>query len=153
MGWNGLIGTEYDTIDSTCVVLPPVSLVEYIFTPLHIIHFKLRTPIFLPPPHNNCTGTCHKSTANVSLETKELSKTSFEKVDCTGSTVLTIDVTSCQKIKYASNNNNKKNISQTAIQSLKGLTILQYNLSLKLSQNCYCKDFSPALPYQWLPLL
>ena len=35
---------------------------------------------------------------NVSLETKELSKTRFEKVDCAGSTVLPTDVTSCQKI-------------------------------------------------------
>ena len=47
----------------------------------------------------------------------------------------------------------KKKHSRTAVQSLKRLIIPQYNLSLKLTQNCYCNDFSPALPYQWLLLV
>ena len=46
--------------------------------------------------------------------------------------------------------NKKKKHSQTAVQSLKRLTI---PLALKLTQNCYCNDFSPALPYQWLLLV
>ena len=70
------------------------------------------------------------------------------RVDCTGSTVLPIDITSCGNLNMPQTKKQKN--SQTAIQSLKRLTILQYNISLKLTQNCYCNDFSPALSYQWL---
>ena len=149
MGWNGLIGTKYDTIVSNYVVLPPISLSLNTFLPLkYILSYK---PLFYCCLHTTTVQVLATSRLQMfHLRQKNYRKLAFEKVDCTGSTVLPIDVTSYQKIKYTSN---KKKHPQTAIQSLKRLTILQYNLSLKLTQNYYCNNFSPELPYQWLLLV
>ena len=72
-------------------------LFEYIFTQLNT--FQVTNRYFIAASSQQLYRYLPQvDCRNVSLETKELSKTRFEKVDCTGSTVLPTDVTSCQKI-------------------------------------------------------
>ena len=86
-----------------------LSLFEYIFTQLNT--FQVTNRYFIAATTQQLYRYLPQVVCrNVSLETKELSKTDktrFEKVDCTGSTVLPTDVTSCQKISYASNKKKK----------------------------------------------
>ena len=117
--WRGM-GTELvqSMIPLSQIMLGyHLSLFEYISTPLNT--FPVTNRYFIAASTQQLSRYLPQvDCRNVSLETKELSKTRFEKVDCTGSTVCTSHW--CHQL--AENlicPKQKKKHSQTAVQSLK----------------------------------
>ena len=148
VGWNGLIVTEYDTIVSNYVALPSISLRIHFYPVKYISSYE---PLF----YCRLYTTTVQVLATSRLRMFHSRQKNYRKLALRKSPVqvqLYFPLMSPVARKLNMPQTKKTKHSQTAIQSLKRLTILQYNLSLKLTQNCYCNDLSPALPYQRLLL-